>query len=126
MRKLFSEGDDVVIKDYILPGLSNDKVYIDSAHVLQDEVFGDNLLLCSCFGCKIENNDSLFDSSFYIPVDVLLKHNKEYQVENCIEFDDGPDMLTVQNTDLFDHTYELGNFWLNHIEGDLMGYKAPK
>ncbi|WP_407396746.1 hypothetical protein [Anaerovibrio sp.] len=123
MRKLFSEGDDVVIKDYILPGLSNDKVYIDTVHVLQDEVFGDNLLLCSCSNCKFENNNTQFDASFYIPVDVLLKQNKEYQVENCIEFSDGPDMLSVYNINLFDHTYELGNFWLNHIEGDLMGYK---
>lgn len=123
MRKLFSEGDDLVIKDYILLGLSNDKVYIDSAHVLQNEVFGDNVLLCSCSNCKFENNDTPFEASLYIPVDVLLNHNKEYQVDNCIEFVDGPDMLTMQNTDLFDHTYELGNFWLNHIEGDLMGYK---
>ena len=69
MRKLFSEGDNLAIKDYVVPvGSNGEKIYIDSLHVLEDEFIGKNNLLCNCFGCKAENEDASFDATWRIPV----------------------------------------------------------
>ena len=107
MRKLFSEGDDVLVRDYIED--KGRKIYIESAHIYQDELLGDKELSCSCFDCTEKDADGIskFDADFNIPVSILVYNNPEYcDGKEVIEFDGKVDENTPN-----------GWLWLNHIEG---------